>query len=172
MRRTSLARCELTGILSDVKTMLEARRGIRSSKIVLDAPPSAFCLGDVEQLKQVFLNLGLNAIDAMPTGGTLCMRVTTEEPSWSVEDVSRCGSRVVVEFVDDGLGMTEEVKKKLFSPFFSTKPRGTGLGLSIVRKIIEAHNGSIEVESAPDHGSTFRVMLEGYQASELQVSHV
>ncbi len=172
MRRTALMRTDLAAVLGDVVTMLRNRRSAANVRIDFNAPAAVYCLGDVEQLKQVFLNLGLNAIDAMPHGGTLEIRLRREEPEWSPADVNRWGSRVVVEFVDEGVGMSEEVQKQLFSPFFSTKTRGTGLGLCIARRIVEAHKGRVEVESAPGRGSTFRIVLEGYQPSELAVNHV
>jgi two-component system sensor histidine kinase PilS (NtrC family) len=169
MRRTALTRCNLTTLLSDVLAILRGRRDAGNVRIEFDPSTPIYCLGDVEQLKQVFLNLGLNAIDAMPDGGCLRVTVRQEAPEWSSEDVSRRGARVVVEFADEGVGMTDEVRRQLFSPFFSTKSRGTGLGLCIVRRIVEAHRGRVEVESVPGSGSTFRVVLDGYQSSELPV---
>ncbi len=166
MRRTALIRCDLTVLLSDVLAMLHRRR--EAGNVRMEFAPSGplYCLGDVEQLKQVFLNLGHNAIDAMPDGGCLRVAARQEAPEWSREDVSRPGARVVVEFTDEGIGMTDEVRRQLFSPFFSTKSRGTGLGLCIVRRIVEAHRGRVEVESVPGGGSTFRVVLDGYQSGE------
>jgi len=184
MRRTALSRSNLTEVLSDVVTMLETRQAGGDSpnggnrargprvQIDFDAKRPVFCLGDVEQLRQVFLNLGLNALEAMPSGGRLEVRVRREERDSQGEALTREIPKVVVEFRDQGEGMSEEVKAHLFKPFFTTKPRGTGLGLSIVRRIIEAHKGRVEVESAPGRGSTFRVVLDGYPATEPQMSHV
>jgi len=169
MRCTALTRCELTDVLSDVVTMLEARQTGARVQIAFDADAPVFCLGDVEQLRQVFLNLGLNALDSMPEGGRLEVRIRGGQPVTSAE---HDGLRVVVEFTDEGKGMTDEVKAQLFNPFFTTKPRGTGLGLAIVRRIVEAHRGSVEVDSTPGGGSTFRVLLEGCPTPQLQVSHV
>jgi signal transduction histidine kinase len=98
-------------------------------------------------LKQAFLNLVLNAIQAMPGGGTL-----------SVE--SRKGADAVeVVVADNGVGISPENRKKLFSPFFTTKTDGTGLGLSITYRIIESHKGTIDVASEPGKGSTFTVRI-------------
>jgi len=172
MRSTALKRCNLTDALADVVTMLESRHRGKRLDIEFDATEPVFCLGDVEQLRQVFLNLGLNALDAMPEGGRLKVVVRRDVAS-RCRDASE-GERptTVVEFIDEGRGMSSEVKSQLFNPFFTTKPRGTGLGLSIVRRIVEAHKGSIEVESTEGEGSTFRVVLEGYPVPELQVSYV
>jgi two-component system sensor histidine kinase PilS (NtrC family) len=190
MRHTALTLCNVTDVLSDVVTMLENPQGTSNAgspnatngvwgplncvwgprdgrvKIVFDAARPVFCLGDVEQLRQVFLNLGLNALEAMPGGGRLDVRVRREETDFRTGSLHCDVPRVVVEFSDQGEGMTEGVKAQLFKPFFTTKPRGTGLGLSIVWRIIEAHKGRIEVESAPGRGSTFRVILDGYPAVE------
>lgn len=104
-------------------------------------------MGNSDQLRQVFLNLILNAIDAMPNGGTLTVRTIA-------------GSTVaVVEVQDTGIGIPEDIRARLFEPFFTNKPTGTGLGLSISAHIVTQHNGHIEVESREGQGSTFRVAL-------------
>ncbi|KPJ56164.1 MAG: hypothetical protein AMS16_02900 [Planctomycetes bacterium DG_58] len=165
MRPAALTRCNLTEVITDVVTMLESRPDWPGS-VRFDGGQPVFCTGDVEQLRQVFLNLGLNAIEAMPEGGRLDVRIRQQEVSELSEDTDRMGSRLVVEFTDEGHGMTGEVKAKLFDPFFTTKPRGTGLGLSIVKRIVEAHGGHIEVDTALGRGSTFRVVLQGARAPE------
>jgi signal transduction histidine kinase len=114
-------------------------------------PPVA---GDAEQLRQVFLNLGLNAIQAMEGGGTL-------EIVTSRRRRSRLGygSFAEVRFRDSGVGIPREKLKNLFIPFFTTKARGTGLGLAISQRIVTQHSGTIEVRSNPGKGSTFSVFL-------------
>jgi two-component system NtrC family sensor kinase len=107
--------------------------------------PAVMCNGD--QLRQVFLNLILNAIDAMPDGGTLTARTIA-------------GSTVVVvEVQDSGVGIPEDIRAHLFDAFFTTKPTGTGLGLSISAHIVAQHGGQLEVESSVGQGSTFRIAL-------------
>jgi signal transduction histidine kinase len=98
-------------------------------------------------LKQAFLNLVLNAIQAMPGGGTL-----------TIESVLR-EREVEVAVSDTGVGITAENRKKLFSPFFTTKTEGTGLGLAITYRIIENHRGTIVVQSEPGKGTTFTVRI-------------
>jgi two-component system, NtrC family, sensor kinase len=107
--------------------------------------PRALCNGD--QLRQVFLNLVLNAIEAMPDGGTLTVRT------------ERGPTVAVIEIQDTGVGIPDEVRSHLFEPFWTNKPNGTGLGLSISAHIVTQHGGQIEVESVVDQGSTFRVVL-------------
>ena len=107
--------------------------------------PEVRCNSD--QLRQVFLNLILNAIDAMPQGGTLTVR-TIAGPTVAV-----------VEVHDTGVGIAEDIRARLFEPFFTNKPTGTGLGLSISAHIVTQHGGQIVVESAEGQGSTFRVAL-------------
>ncbi len=106
-------------------------------------------VADAELLRQAFLNLGVNAIHAMQErgGGTLRVRAR------------RDGAGLAVEFQDDGPGMDAETAAHVFEPFFTTKANGTGLGLAIVRQAAEAHDGAVEVESAPGRGATFRIRL-------------
>jgi two-component system sensor histidine kinase HydH len=102
---------------------------------------------DAGLLKQAFLNLILNALQAMPQGGVL-----TVESGLS-------NGMVVVRIADTGVGISEENRKRLFSPFFTTKKNGTGLGLAITYRIIENHQGSIDVASEPGKGTTFTVKI-------------
>ena len=108
--------------------------------------------GDPKQLGQVFLNLILNAIEAMPQGGTLTIHSTTKAAPGSHEVVQ-------LVFTDTGGGIPEKDRPYLYDPFFTTKEGGTGLGLSIVYSIIQKHNGQIEVESELGKGSSFIVLL-------------
>ncbi|HOT93289.1 MAG TPA: ATP-binding protein [Anaerolineae bacterium] len=109
-----------------------------------DLPP---IIANVVHLKQVFLNIVLNAIDAMPDGGTLTVR-TLLTPTM-----------VGVEFKDTGVGMSPETQARLFEPFFTTKPQGSGLGLSVSYGIIKAHRGQISVTSALGKGTTVTILL-------------
>ncbi len=106
-------------------------------------------VADAELLRQAFLNLCVNAVQAMQAqgGGRLTVRAR------------RLPGCVAVEFQDSGPGMDGEIAVHVFEPFFTTKPSGTGLGLAIVRQAAEAHGGAVEVESAPGRGATFRVRL-------------
>jgi len=107
--------------------------------------------GDRKLLIQVFLNLLLNAIDAMPRGGVLTIRVAREKITGFLS----------IHITDTGTGIPSHILSSIFTPFFTTKPtgRGTGLGLSVSRGIIEKHGGSIEVESKVNEGTTFTVHL-------------
>jgi signal transduction histidine kinase len=111
---------------------------------------------DAELLRQAFLNLCVNAIHAMQErgGGRLTVRA------------ARDGDGVVVEVSDTGPGIDAASRAHIFEPFFTTKATGTGLGLAIVRQAAEAHGGTVEVDSAPGAGATFRVRLPGAAAPE------
>jgi len=115
-------------------------------------PDLPLVMGDAAQLEQAFLNLLLNAAEAMPKGGTLTIQSRASDES---------GIRhVLVDFIDTGTGMTEEQRRRAFTSVLSTsKPGGTGLGLAIVGRVIETHRGKIKIESNPNHGTTVTVML-------------
>jgi len=105
--------------------------------------------GDAETLYRAFSNLIINAIQAMPNGGTLSISSKLDSSSSSVE----------ITFRDTGIGMDETTAKNIFNPFFTTKDKGVGLGLALTRKIIEDHRGTIEVVSEKGMGTTFTVLL-------------
>ncbi|MBS4008423.1 MAG: PAS domain-containing protein [Clostridium sp.] len=109
---------------------------------------------DPAQMKQVFLNLATNAIQAMPDGGYLTISTSEEK------------GKAVVRFSDTGLGMEESQLKKIFDPFFSTKEQGTGLGLTVSYRLIEAHYGKLYAESTPGKGSVFTVELPVFHNDE------
>ncbi len=102
-----------------------------------------------DQLKQVFLNIVINAIEAMPQGGELCIETKLSED----------GDGLSVAFTDTGVGLSEKEQENIFEPFFTTKAMGTGLGLSVSYGIIERHGGRIEVQSELGNGATFTVHL-------------
>jgi PAS domain S-box-containing protein len=106
-----------------------------------------------DRMRQVFLNLILNSIDATPAGGRLEVSTARKPAS---EDAPQ---GVCISFADSGSGILPGVLPRLFEPFFSTKPQGLGLGLYITRRIVEAHGGQIEVSSRPAEGATFSVWL-------------
>ncbi len=109
---------------------------------------SSAILADPDQLCQIFENIMLNAIQAMPDGGCLAVEVAEESPEW-----------IAISFTDTGIGISEESLGKLFEPLFTTKARGIGLGLAIIRTLIDGHGGDIEVQSKFGEGTTFTVSL-------------
>jgi CheY-like chemotaxis protein len=110
-----------------------------------DVPPID---GSPGELRDALVNLIINGVDALPTGGTITVRARQD------------GEHVIVEVEDDGIGMTEEVRRQCLQPFFTTKgERGTGLGLGIVHGMVQRHGGTIEIESVPGQGTTFRLRL-------------
>ena len=112
-------------------------------------------LADPAEIRQLFLNLIRNGVEAMPGGGELTLRTRYERSS------QRCGglSVAVAEIIDQGVGFDPEIERHLFTPFFTTKEGGTGLGLAICLRIVEDHGGAMEAASQPGKGSSFRVML-------------
>ncbi len=102
---------------------------------------------DRNYLKQVLLNLILNAIQAMPDGGTLTLEAETSR------------SNLILTVADTGVGIRPDILPRIFEPYFTTKPDGSGLGLSVARRIAQAHGGEVTLESEPGRGSRFRITL-------------
>lgn len=109
----------------------------------LDVPPNTLLEADRELVRRALLNLVINALDVMPSGGDLV--ITAYDG----------GAAFEIEVADSGPGLSDEQSKKLFEPFFTTKDRGTGLGLSVVRNVAEAHGGRVSAENCPEGGAAF-----------------
>jgi signal transduction histidine kinase len=145
---------DLNEVVHKTVTLLQTQEGADKVRFDLDlAPDLPRVRGDAEQLRQVFLNLGINAIQAMAAGGALTIatrrRRRPRDPAAYVE----------VVFADTGPGIPRDQLKNLFIPFFTTKEKGTGLGLPISQRIVTHHGGVIEVRSQQQKGSVFSVVL-------------
>ena len=137
-------------VLRQTLRLLGKREAFQNISIVDDlADGLPLVNGDKNQLQQVFINLTLNACEAMPKGGTLMLSTAYAD------------SRVTVKVTDTGCGIKKEHLDQIFEPFFTTKPvgKGTGLGLSVSYGILQQHGGTLEVESDEGKGSTFTVTL-------------
>lgn len=120
--------------------------------LAADVPP---CTGYADQLTQVLFDLMFNAADAMPDGGSLRLRTTTETHGENEQQ----REQLIIEIGDTGVGISPEVQERIFEPFFTTKETGTGLGLFISQTIIAQHGGAISVSSVPGTGSVFTITL-------------
>ena len=144
-----LAKAEVLSIFEETLQLLRPQIEKQQILVQKDFQPLPSILMDREQMKQAILNLLLNAVQAMPKGGRLALKGRVPE-----------GNRwVQLSIQDSGVGIPGEDIDKLFNPFFSTKEGGVGLGLSITHRIIDQHDGKIEVESAPGKGTLFTVWL-------------
>jgi signal transduction histidine kinase len=155
-RPMEMGLCDVAEVLHETVLLLEAR-GNRNVEFRKEIPRSMLIRGAPDKLKQVFLNLGINALDACTQNmkiGHLLVRCT---PSGGPQPDRREG--VLVEVSDDGCGIARENMGRLFEPFFTTKPKGVGMGLAIARKIVQAHGGEITMESQEGKGSTVKVWL-------------
>jgi two-component system cell cycle sensor histidine kinase/response regulator CckA len=155
---------DLNALVADLEKML--RRVIGEDiaiELALD-PALGRVRADVSQIGQVALNLAVNARDAMPRGGALVIRTANVDvpPEQDGNPLGPPSGRwVVLEVRDTGIGMDAETRLRIFEPFFTTKEpgKGTGLGLATVYGIVQQSDGHIDVESAPGHGTTFRIYL-------------
>jgi signal transduction histidine kinase len=148
-------------VVRDAITMAENHPQKGQIQISVGVPESLRPIqGDSHQLRQIFTNFLTNAFEAMNGTGTIAITAVAiegEEESTTAEQMP--GPMVLITITDDGPGIPPEVMDRIFSPFFTTKPQGSGLGLAIVRKIVDAHDGRIDVGERPGGGTIFRVTL-------------
>ncbi|HEX2835276.1 MAG TPA: PAS domain S-box protein [Thermoanaerobaculia bacterium] len=116
---------------------------------------------DAHQLQQVFVNLAANARDALPRGGMFCIRARREKAFTEIRGgaVANIEQYVHFEVKDDGRGMDDATRRRIFEPLFTTKEHGTGIGLAVAHQILEEHGGLIFVDSAPGAGTTFHLFV-------------
>lgn len=159
----------LAGLLSDVKVLLQNRQAKPWCAIeVADVQPDMTVSGDRELLTQMLLNLGINAQEAM-TGGEGRIRISVQpklSPFFQGKPEREAMEQgIEIQVADTGCGISKKDRLKVFTPFYSTKPRGTGLGLAIVHRVVRIHGGTIDVDGAPGRGSVFRIWLPASTSS-------
>lgn len=150
-----LAPVKVSELLAAIQPIVEPEARKSGVKVSMDCSPGMPPVnGDAGMLRQVFLNLAINACQAMPQGGSL-----------RISCAKGAHQRIEVRVEDTGLGIAKEHLSKIFDLYFTTKDHGTGIGLSMVYRIVQLHDGDIEVESTQGRGTTFRVLLP--QAAEV-----
>jgi signal transduction histidine kinase len=134
-------------LVNEVCQSLEPQLEAQMIDVDIDVPPNTLLSADREMIRRAVLNLVLNAIDVMKDGGTLV--ITSYENARGFE----------LEVADSGPGLTDEVKRRAFEPFYSTKQNGTGLGLAIVYHVAEAHGGTVTAMNCPEGGAAFTIKI-------------
>ncbi len=149
-KKPEIKRVDCTAVVTQVVEML-AHSFPKDIQIINRMHGHAVVFGDTDQLYQVFLNLAINARDAMPNGGTLTFESET------CHDETTHSPLIAIHITDTGTGIPDEVMNRIFEPFFTTKEvgKGTGLGLSVVHSIVKSHSGRIEVKSKVGEGTRF-----------------
>ncbi len=148
----SVSEADLSRVLKDIIHLIRPQAEKSRIKIVDEVPPDLLVMGDWEQLTQAFMNLMLNAMEAMPSGGQLRVRGDRFKGESGIE-------KLLVEIADTGAGIPADDLGRIFDPFFTTKDRGSGLGLAITYRIIKEHGGEIEVRSEEGKGTEFKIWL-------------
>ncbi len=161
--RLQLEQTDVADILHQSVALAERKVSRGSAMVRLTVQPELPLIdGDHHQLCQVFMNLLANAFEALDGQGTVALTATAQaveqDPAFA-GDPEAPKTFIVVEVSDDGPGVPVDLQDRIFNPFFTTKPTGSGLGLPIVRKIVDAHDGRIDLSSEPGRGTRFRVTL-------------
>jgi PAS domain S-box-containing protein len=160
--RLQVERTNLTDVLHQAITLAETKVARGGAAVALEIEPTLPMIdGDQHQLCQVFTNLLTNAFEALDGKGGVRIRAVAEaleqDPAFASDGAPT--PAVIVDVSDDGPGVPVDLSDRIFDPFFTTKPQGSGLGLPIVRKIVDAHDGRIDLTSTPGRGTRFRVTL-------------
>ncbi|TDF97580.1 PAS domain-containing sensor histidine kinase [Paenibacillus piri] len=142
-----LKRHDLHRIIVDVIHFMEMQAIMNNVEFKYSLQEHVCCLCNEDQLKQVFMNILKNAIEAMPSGGFIEIAMACEI------------DRIEIDFTDHGVGIPKEMLSRLGEPFFTTKETGTGLGLMICHRIIESHNGTMQIRSKPKKGTNIKITL-------------
>ena len=168
--RLQVEHTDISDMLQQSVTMAESKTRRGSVAVTLEVEEDLPMIeADHHQLSQVFTNLLTNAFEALDGRGKIAI---TAASGLIEEDPALTGPQtptptVVVDVLDDGPGLPRDATDKIFDPFFTTKPQGSGLGLAIVRKIVDAHDGRIDVSARPEGGTRFRVTLPVSGSHEL-----
>ena len=149
-RSADFIRTDVNEVMKKTLDMVSSRLFKQKVEAIMETAPDLPPIhADPQQLQQVLANLCLNALDAMPDGGKLTVAAEMDAPEW-----------LTITVADTGFGIDADTLEKIFQPFFTARKRkGLGLGLPVCERIIKAHGGSIEVQSVPNEGATFKIHL-------------
>ena len=152
-----LAPVNLNSLIQDLGLLTRHKLKNQNIELIQQLDPNLpLLMADATQLEQAFLNITLNAVQAMPAGGKLSVSTSVLSPG----DKDGIASHAVIEFNDTGEGLTEEQRQKAFRSLLSTTKRtGTGLGLAIVSRVVETHRGEVQIKSKPGRGTTVSILL-------------
>ena len=164
LRPPKMRSCNLSAILDDVADLLQARAAEKQFELVREYPRGLMCVADAHQLMQVFLNIGLNAFDAISPGGRITL--AAEQTGTRIENGGaerrryHGGEKLYIRITDNGPGIPEEIMGEIFTPFFTTKEKGVGMGLAIVNRILQQHGIELTVSTKVGQGTTFTLMFD------------
>jgi signal transduction histidine kinase len=139
---------DLRGIIGDVMALATDELSLRNVALQSKMPSQAVLVNvDADLLKQAIINVVQNGAQAMPNGGRLDVLLETEQ------------NAAILRILDEGVGIPEDIREKIFDLYFTTKSEGSGIGLAMAYRILQLHHGSVEVESKIDHGTEFRFRI-------------
>jgi len=144
----------LRGVVNEVFDSLAPQMGAQHVEVEIDIPADMYMSADQDMLRRAILNLTLNALDAMPTGGQIVATGFADDQG------------VELEIADSGPGMSSETRIHAFEPFYTTKGSGTGLGLAIVDRILRAHGGNVRLDACPEGGLAVTLFVPQLRAME------
>ena len=150
VRSPRLAPLAMRGLLQELLAAHAARLSMQNISVTLDVPDHEQVLADRELLSRALAHLVVNAVEAMPAGGTLVF--TSYQGLGQYE----------IEVADSGPGLADDARRRAFEPRFSTKPGSAGLGLALVERIARAHGGAVAAQNCPDGGAAFTLRLPGH----------
>jgi signal transduction histidine kinase len=160
--RSATEMVRVSALLEGLRILLRGSVSKDVDLVIRPPPEDVDIEGNYTELQQCLLNLSLNALQAMPEGGTLTLGARShdlDDAFFEAGESARPGTYLRIEVCDNGIGMSEEVRSNLFRAFFTTKKNGTGLGLLSCRRIVEDHEGYLRIESEPGEGTTFTLYI-------------
>lgn len=163
LRPPKMRPCNVSAILDDAADLLEARAPEKPFELIREYPWGLMCVADAQQLMQVFLNIGLNAFEAISPGGRITLHAELARSpvdGGAERRRHRAHDGLCVSISDNGPGISAEIMDKIFTPFFTTKEKGVGMGLAIVNRILQQHGIELAVDTSPAQGTTFTLTID------------